>query len=105
MKTQIRFADWRPAREGGSPWRRVVAIESVEHLGEAEACLSTTAARALAEDLGRPLGDDELATALMSYAEDDLRARLEEGEDLSNHSLIIEIDSADRDALRPYLEH
>jgi hypothetical protein len=105
MKTQVRFADWRPAREGGSPWRRVVAIERVEHLGEAEACLSTAAARALSEDLGRDVGADELATALMAYAEDELRARLDQGEDLSDHSLIIEVDSADRDALRRYLEH
>jgi hypothetical protein len=59
----------------------------------------------LSDDLGRDLGADELATALMAYAEDELRARLDQGEDLSDHSLIIEVDSADRDALRRYLEH
>jgi hypothetical protein len=103
MATEIRFTGWRPAREGGSPLRRVVDIEREEHVGEAEVCMSATAAKALAEDLGRAVDDDELATALMAYAEDELKALLDHGEDLSDHSLIIEVDSADRDVLRRYL--
>jgi hypothetical protein len=104
MTAEIRFTGWRLARAGGSPWRRVVDIESDHHLGEAEVCLSAAAARALAEDLGRELSDEDLATALMAYAEDELRALLDHGEDLSDHSLIIEVDSVDRGALHRYLE-
>lgn len=74
-----------------------------EHLGEIEACLSAKAAAALASDLGRDLADEQLAEALMAYAETYVRALLDQGEDLSDHSLIIEVDSEDRNVLRPYL--
>jgi len=101
---EVRFERWRLARSQGSPWRRVADVERGEtHLGEIEACLSFKAAAKLASDLGRDLSDEELADALMAYAEDDVRALVEQGEDLSDHSLIIEVDSEDRDVLRPYL--
>lgn len=103
--TELQFVSWRPAREGGSPWRRVVDVErDGEHVGEAEACLTSEAAAALGSDLGRNLAEDELADALMSYAESQLRDVLARGEDLSDHSLIFEVDSAHRDVLLPYLQ-
>jgi hypothetical protein len=102
---ELRFEHWRPAREGGSPWRRVVDVEQDgDHLGEAEACLTSQTAEALAADLGRRPSDDEFAAALMVYAEARLRELLASGEDLSDHSLIIEVDSAHRDVLLPYLQ-
>jgi hypothetical protein len=101
---QVRFVQWRLARPQGSPWRRVADVErGEEHLGEIEACLSSKAAAALADDLGRDLDDEELAAALMAYAEARVRALLDQGEDLSDHSLIIEVDRDHRDLLRPYL--
>jgi hypothetical protein len=101
---EIRFVQWRLARPQGSPWRRVADVErGDEHLGEIEACLSSKAAAGLATDLGRDLADEELADALMAYAEVHVRDLLDQGEDLSDHSLIIEVDSDDRDVLRPYL--
>jgi hypothetical protein len=39
----------------------------------------------------------------MAYAEPCVRALLDQGEDLSDHSLIIEVDRDDRDVLRPSL--
>lgn len=104
MSDEVRFVQWRLARPQGSPWRRVADVErGDEHLGEIEACLSLKAAARLATDLGRDLSDEELAAALTAYAEADVRALLDQGEDLSDHSLIIEVDSEDRDVLRPYL--
>jgi hypothetical protein len=100
-----RFVGWRPAREGGSPWRRVVDIErDGQHLGEAEACVTSETAASLATDVGRELAEDEVAGALMRYAEDRLRELVERGEDLRDHSLIIEVDSHDRQVLLPYLQ-
>jgi hypothetical protein len=102
---EIRFVGWRLARAGGSPWRRIVDVErDGEHLGEAEACLTAAAAAAVATDLDREPTDDEVAAALMSYTESHLRDLLERGEDLSDHSLIIEVDSIHRDLLLPYLQ-
>jgi hypothetical protein len=100
----VRFVQWRLARPEGSPWRRVADVErGDEHLGEIEACLGAKAAAALASDLGRDLPDEDLVAALMAYAEARVRALLDQGEDLSDHSLIIEVDREDRDLLRPYL--
>ena len=100
----VRFANWRLARPEGSPWRRVVDVErGDEHLGEIEVCMSSKAAAGLATDVDRDLADEEIAGALMAYAETHVRALLEKGEDLSDHSLIIEVDSVDRDVLRPHL--
>jgi hypothetical protein len=100
----VRFVQWRLARPEGSPWRRVADVErGDEHLGEIEACLSSNAAAGLATDLGRDIADEELADALMAYAEAHVRDLLDQGEDLSDHSLIIEVDREDRDLLRPYL--
>ncbi len=102
---EVRFERWRLARAGGSPWRRVADVErGTLHLGEIEACASTRAVEELAEHLGRDLTEQEVAEALMAYAEDHVRALIDQGEDLSDHSLIIEVDSADREALLPYLE-
>jgi hypothetical protein len=104
MSDEVRFVQWRLARPQGSPWRRVADVErGEEHLGEIEACLSSRAAAKLASDLGREFADEELAAALMAYAQAHVIARLDQGEDLSDHSLIIEVDSDDRDVLRPYL--
>jgi hypothetical protein len=75
-----------------------------QHLGEAEACLTSATAAALAADLGREMADDEIAQALMRYAEDHLRELVEQGEDLRDHSLIIEVDSDGRQVLLPYLQ-
>jgi hypothetical protein len=101
---EVRFVQWRLARPQGSPWRRVADVErGAEHLGEIEACLSSKAAAGLATDLGRDFTDEELADALMAHAEARVRVLLDQGEDLSDHSLIIEVDSDDRDVLRPYL--
>ena len=101
---EVRFERWRLARPQGSPWRRVADVErGDQHLGEIEACLSFKAAAKLASDLGRDLADEEFTDALMAYAEAHVRALIEQGEDLSDHSLIIEVDSEDRDVLRPYL--
>ncbi len=44
-----------------------------------------------------------MASDVVAYAEGHVRALIEQGEDLSDHSLIIEVDSEDRDVLRPYL--
>jgi hypothetical protein len=104
ISEEVRFVQWRLARPQGSPWRRVADVErGDEHLGEIEACLSSKAAAALTDDLGRNLDDEELAVALMAYAESRVRVLLDQGEDLSDHSLIIEVDLDDRDVLRPYL--
>lgn len=101
----LEFTGWRLAREDGSPWRRVVDVErGDEHLGEAEVCLTSAAAAGLAEDLGRQPATEEIADALMAYAEDRLRSLVAEGEDLRDHGLILEIDSADRAVLLPYLQ-
>jgi hypothetical protein len=101
---EIRFVQWRLARPEGSPWRRVADVErGTRHVGEIEACLSSKAAARLAGEMGREFSDEELAGALMAYAEADVRRRIEQGEDLSDHSLIIEVDTEDRDVLRPYL--
>ncbi|MFP4635742.1 MAG: hypothetical protein ACLFRD_07775 [Nitriliruptoraceae bacterium] len=101
---EVRLVRWRLARPQGSPWRRVADVErGDEHLGEIEACMSSKAAEGLAADLGRELSDEQLAAALMAYAEARVRALLDQGEDLSDHSLIIEVDSEDREVLRPYL--
>ena len=104
VSEEVRFVQWRLARPHGSPWRRVADVErGEEHLGEIEACLSSKAATALADDLGHDLDNEALAAALMAYAEAHVRALLDQGEDLSDHSLIIEVDRDDRDVLRPYL--
>ena len=101
---EVRFANWRLARPEGSPWRRVADVErGDEHVGEIEVCMSSKAAAGLASDLDRDLADEELAGALMAYAEAQVRALLDKGEDLSDHSLIIEVDSVDRGVLRPHL--
>jgi hypothetical protein len=101
---EVRFVQWRLARPQGSPWRRVADVErGDQHLGEIEACLSVKAAARLASELGRDFTDEELAHALMAYAEAYVRALLDQGEDLSDHSLIVEVDSEDRDVLRAYL--
>jgi hypothetical protein len=105
MAGDVDFVGWRLARADGSPWRRLVDVErDGEHLGEAEACLTAATGAALAADLGRELNPDEVAAALMAYAEDHLRELIDGGEDLSDHSLIIEIDSAHREVLLPYLQ-
>jgi hypothetical protein len=101
---EVRFVQWRLARPQGSPWRRVADVErGDQHLGEIEACLSFKAAARLADDLDRDLADEELAAALMAYAEAHVLALIDQGVDLSDRSLIIEVDHDDRGVLRPYL--
>jgi hypothetical protein len=104
MSDEVHFERWRLSRPQGSPWRRVADVErGDQHLGEIEACLSFRAAAKLASEMGREFTDEELSAALMAYAEAYVGALVEQGEDLSDHSLIIEVDSEDRDELRPYL--
>jgi hypothetical protein len=101
----LQFVGWRLAREGGSPWRRIVDVErDGQHVGEAEACLTSATAAALAADVGRELADEEIAQALMRYAEDQLRELVDQGQNLGDHSLIIEVDSEDRKVLLGYLQ-
>jgi hypothetical protein len=65
--------------------------------------LSGKAAAGLADDLHRDLADEELAAALMAYAEDHVGELIDQGVDLSDRSLIIEVDHDDRGVLRRYL--
>ncbi|MFP4636511.1 MAG: hypothetical protein ACLFRD_11670 [Nitriliruptoraceae bacterium] len=75
-----------------------------QHLGQAEACMTSATAAALRGDLGGELSEDESVTALVRYAEDHLGELVEQGEDLRDHSLSSEVARHGRQVLLAYLQ-
>lgn len=104
MGDDLSFERWQPVTPDGAVYRQSVIVRrGPEEITEVETRLAYTAGSQLMGKVGRDLTEDELQDAMARYAEDEVRRRVESGDELDPF-MMIEVTGYDDDLLLPYLQ-